>query len=270
MRERVSPVTLRRDDVAGALRAAGLRAGDGVFVHTAMSKFGQIEGGPATILGALEDVLGERGLIAMPAFPMTTGTAEHLAADPLFDVRETPTRMGALPEHFRRLDGVRRSLHPTHSVCARGPGADELVAGHADAPTPFGEGTPYARMIARGMHQLWLGTGIRTFTMYHAFECLQGDAFPFRVFAAEPVPARCVDEHGRERIVHTLVHDPELGARKDRSREAMREHLLSSGVMREAGLGRGEVLAARLPELIDELALLQARGVTLYSGPEAA
>jgi aminoglycoside 3-N-acetyltransferase len=264
VREAVAPVTVTRADFAAALRATGLREGDGVFVHTAMSAFGQIDGGPATIVGALEDVLGERGLIAMPSFPLNAGTMDYLAADPVFDVRETPSRMGAVTEHFRKLPGTRRSLHPTHPVCARGPGADELVAGHADASTPFGEGTPFARMVELGMHQLWLSTGLRTFTLYHAFECVRGDAFPFRVFAPEPVPARCVDTDGRERVVPTLVHDPELGSRKDQTRERMREHLLATGVMRAVELGRGEILAARMPELFRELDVLMARGITIY------
>jgi aminoglycoside 3-N-acetyltransferase len=265
VRESVAPVTVSRADFAAALRAAGLREGEGVFVHTAMSRFGQIEGGPATVVGALEDVLGDRGLIAMPAFPLTASTADHLAADPVFDVRTTPSRMGALTEHFRKLPGVRRSLHPTHPVCARGPGADALVAGHADAPTPFGAGTPFARMVEPGMRQLWLGTGLGTFTLYHAFECLRGDAFPYRVFAPDRVRARCVDHEGRERIVPTLVHDPELGSRKDPTRDRIREHLLATGVMRSVTLGRGEILAAPLPELFRELDVLMARGITIYA-----
>jgi len=263
-REAVAPVTLGRADVAAALRVAGLREGDGVFVHTAMSRFGKIEGGPATVVAALEDVVGPRGLIAMPSFPLDASTVDYLAADPVFDVRETPSRMGALTEYFRTLPGVHRSLHPTHPVCARGPGAEELVAGHADAPTPFGEGTPFARMVERGMWQVWLGTTLRTFTLYHGFECLRGDAFPFRVFSPEPVATRCVDAEGRERTVPTLVHDPELGSRKDETRERMREHLVAAGVLRTAQLGRGEIMAAPMPELFRELDVLMARGITIY------
>jgi hypothetical protein len=114
------------------------------------------------------------------------------------------------------------------------------------------------------MHQVWLGTGLRTFTLYHAFECLRGDDFPFRVFAPEPLAARCIDANGRERVVPTLVHDPELGARKDQTRERMREHLLAAGVLRTATLGRGEIMAARMPELFAELDVMLARGITIY------
>lgn len=263
-RERVAPVSIGRDDIAAALRAGGLREGDGVFVHSAMSRFGQIEGGPATVVAAFEQVLGPDGLIAMPAFPLTGSSGEYLAGDPLFDLRATPSRMGAITEHFRLLPGTERSLHVTHSVCARGPGAAELVAGHDAAATPFGAGTPFARMVERGMHQVWFGTGIRTFTLYHTFECLEGDRFPFRVFAPEPVPARCVDADGRERTVSTLVHDPAVGRHKHPTRDAMHRHLLETGAMRSVALGRGEILLARMPELFDELGTLLGRGVTIY------
>lgn len=270
LRERKGPVTLEQGDIAAALRAVGLETGDGVFVHSAMSSLGTIEGGPATVVAAFEEVLGPDGLIAMPAFPLVGGGEEYLSTSPVFDVRTTPSTMGAITEHFRRLPGVARSLHPTHSVAARGPGADELVAEHADAETPFGEGTPFARMIAREMHQVWFGIGIRIFTLYHAFECLHPGGFPIDVFHERRVDARVIDATGRERTVSTLVHDPVTGSRKDPTREAIRDHLLEASVLRRTALGRGEVMAARMPELMNELETLLGRGITIYQIPIAS
>ncbi|HEY7707686.1 MAG TPA: AAC(3) family N-acetyltransferase [Gaiellaceae bacterium] len=267
LRQRAKPVTVTREDIVASLREVGLREGDGVFLHASLSAFGEIEGGSQTVIDALDEVVGAEGLVAMPAFPLVGGTAEYLSTDPVFDVRETPSRMGALTERFRTSPGVVRSLHPTHSVAARGPGAEELVAGHDLAETPFGAGTPFARMIDRGMVQLWFGIGLRIFTLYHAFECLRPDGFPIEVFATERVDARVVDEDGRERTVSTLVHDPVVGGRKDDTRAAIKEHLLATGVLRETTLGRGEVMAARMPELMDELETLLQRGVTIYLIP---
>jgi aminoglycoside 3-N-acetyltransferase len=229
-----------------------------------MSSLGTIEGGPATVVAAFEEVLGPEGLIAMPAFPLVGGGEEYLSTSPVFDVRTTPSTMGALTEHFRRLPGVARSLHPTHSVAARGPGADELVAGHADAETPFGEGTPFARMIARGMHQVWFGIGIRIFTLYHAFECLHPGGFPIDVFMDRRFEVQCVDETGRERTVTTLVHDPVVGAKKNPTREEMRRQLAEAGVLRTVDLGRGLVMAAPMPALMRELEAMLGRGLTIY------
>jgi aminoglycoside 3-N-acetyltransferase len=253
-----------RSDLAGALEAVGLSEGAGAFVHSALSGLGHVEGGPETVIAAFEDVLGPDGLLAMPAFPLVGGSAEYLAADPVFDLHSTPSRMGAVTEHFRRLPGVRRSLHPTHSVSARGPGAEEIVEGHDDAPTPFGEGTPFARLIARGAHQVWLGVGIEIFTLYHAFECLRVGGFPIEVFRDEPVLARVVDGGGRERVVRTLVHDPGVAASKIASRAALRRHLERTGVLRSVRVGAGEILCAPMPALLDELEDLLRAGVTIY------
>jgi aminoglycoside 3-N-acetyltransferase len=225
-----------------------------------------VAGWPAAVVGALDDVLGPDGLIAMPAFPLVGGSAEYLSTDPIFDVRSTPSRMGAFTEHFRRLPGVRRSLHPTHSVCARSPGAEELVGGHADADasTPFGEGTPFATLIDRGAHQVWLGLGIEIFTLHHAFECLREGGYPIDVFRAEPVWARVVDERGRELVVPTHVHDPAVATRKVASRAPMRRHLERNGVLEAVRVGDGELLCARMPELLDELETLLREGITIY------
>lgn len=270
LRQRAAPVTVTRDDIAASFREVGLRPGDGVFLHSSLSSFGEIEGGSQTVIDALDDVLGPEGLIAMPAFPLVGGTQEYLSTDPVFDLAETPSTMGALTERFRTSPGVVRSLHPTHSVAARGPGAEELVAGHDEAETPFGAGTPFARMIERGMVQLWFGVGLRIFTLYHSFECMRPDGFPIEVFAAERVNARVIDGEGRERTVSTLVHDPVVGAQKDNVRAPILEHLLATGVLKRTTVGRGEVMAARMPELMDELETLLQRGVTIYRIPIAS
>lgn len=267
VRQRAAPVTVTREDVVESLREVGLREGDGVFLHSSLSRFGKVEGGSATVLEALEEVLGPDGLVAMPAFPLVGGTLEYLSTDPVFDVRHTPSTMGALTERFRSSPGVARSLHPTHSVAARGPGAEELVEGHAEAATPFGEGTPFARMIERGMVQVWFGVGLRIFTLYHAFECLRPGGFPIEVFYDRRIDARVIDADGRERTVSTLVHDPETGSRKDPTRDAIRDHLVEAGVLQRAKLGRGEVMAARMPELMAELETLLGRGITIYTIP---
>ncbi len=49
---------------------------------------------------------------------------------PIFDHEKAPPNVGAISEAFGRSHGVVRSGHPTHSVCAMGPLADELTAEH--------------------------------------------------------------------------------------------------------------------------------------------
>jgi aminoglycoside 3-N-acetyltransferase len=266
VRRRVRPVVVTGDEVVAALREAGVRAGDGVFFQASMSSFGEIEGGAQAVQDALDEVTGGDALVAMPAFPFQGSVLEYLRGDPCFDVRSTPSAMGALSERFRRLPGTARSLHPTHSVAARGPGAAELVAGHESAATPFGAGTPFERMLERALVQVWFGTGMHAFTVYHTFECLLGDRFPIRVFLDEPVAVRCVDADGRELTVETLVHDPEVASRRIRSRgrQEIRRRLEADGVLRAVPLGHSEVLVCRMRPLFDALRRYLDEGLTIY------
>jgi aminoglycoside 3-N-acetyltransferase len=254
--------------VERALREAGLEPGDGLFMQAAMSAFGSFERGADTVLGGIDRVVGPTGVVAMPVFPMAEPAIEYLARDPVFDAMTTPSRMGAVSEAFRRAAGTRRSIHPTHSVAVRGPGADELVAGHEAAETPFGEGTPFARLIERDALQLYFGCGVGVPTMYHSFECTFEPPFPLDVFADRTFDARCVGSRGEELLVHTLVHNPALHpGRIDTNptlQSRFRASLLERAGARSVVLGRGEIVAIRLRSLLEEFERLLAEGITIY------
>ena len=164
---------------------------------------------------------------------MTGPAIEHLAADPLFDPATTPSRMGAISEGFRLSRGALRSIHPTHSTAVRGRGAEEIVAGHETAPTPFGEGTPFPRIVERDALQLFFGCGTGPMTMYHAYECTRVPPFPLDVFADRRFEARCLDRDGNEITVETLVHNPTLLAGRidsnPRLQEMYRDAILEAG-----------------------------------------
>jgi aminoglycoside 3-N-acetyltransferase len=267
-RERLRPVHVDREAIEAALREAGVGEGDAVFFQAQMSAFGTIEGGPAAVLEALEGTVGGDGLIAMPAFPLAGPALDHLRAGAVFDLRNTPSRMGAISERLRTSAGAARSLHPTHSVSARGPGAEALVAGHESAETPFGAGTPFTRLVERRAHQVFFGSGVGAITMYHAYECNREPPFPIEVFWPQRLEARCIDGDGHEVLVKTLVHDPRVTAlRIDNNppiEERVRKRMLEGG-MRSVRLGRGEILAQPLPAMMDEFERMLGERMTIYS-----
>jgi aminoglycoside 3-N-acetyltransferase len=270
LRERLSPTTLSAGDVAAALRECGLGSGDSCFFQAAMSAFGGFEDGPGTVLAGLEQVVGPKGLISMPTYSSGGPTVEYLTGDPVFDVRTTPSRMGAISEAFRLSPGTLRSLHPTHSVCARGHGAEEIVAGHDRADAPFGLGTPFVRIPERDALQIFFGCGTGPMTMYHPFECTRVPPFPLDVFANRVFRVRCVDRDGKETRVRTLAHEPTLlPGRIDNNRRLQaifRDAILEAGGI-EVRLGRGEILAIRLPVLFEVFERLLERGITMYDRP---
>ena len=258
---------LTHADVETALRECGLGEGDACFVQAAMSAFGAFENGPDTVLEALRGVVGDEGLIAMPAYSLTGPAIEHLAEDPLFDPHTTPSRMGAISEGFRLSPGTLRSIHPTHSTAVRGRGAEEIVAGHETAATPFGEGTPFPRIVERDALQLFFGCGTGAITMYHSFECTRVPPFPLDVFANRRFNARCLDRDGNEITVETLVHNPALHPGRidsnPRLQSVYRDAILEAGG-RAVKLGHGEIIAIRLPVLFEVFERLVQQGITIY------
>ena len=266
-RERLRPVRVEGTEIEAALREAGLARGDAVFFQAGMAAFGTIEGGPLAVIEALRRAVGEEGLIAMPAFPLTGPAVEHLRRHPVFDARSDPSMMGAVSERFRHEPGVMRSVHPTHSVCARGPGAEAMISGHERAVTPFGEGTPFAGLLERGAKQVFFGSGVRAITIYHAFEVLRRPPYPIEVFLPEPIAVRCLRTDGEEVEVATLVHDPRLGPGRidvDPALEAEVRRRLLAGGMRVVPLGRSEVLCQPIPQMFETFELMLSDGVTIY------
>src|SRR5215212_2811399 len=112
---------------AGALEL-GLGAGDIVVAHSSLSSFGWVEGGEDEVIDALLAVLGPAGTLCMPA--LSYGDYGPDKPPPRFDPRTTPGIVGRIPERFRRRPGVKRSLHPTHSMAGTGGRADEILRDH--------------------------------------------------------------------------------------------------------------------------------------------
>lgn len=158
--------TSDRTTLARDLSRLGLTKGQTVLVHASLSALGHVEGGAAAVIGALLDVLTETGTLLMPALSYSAVTA----ATPRFDVRVTPSNVGLIAETFRARPGVHRSVHPTHSVCALGPRAHELLDGHERDDTPCGPNSPFRRNALTGGSLLFLGCGPGPNTTIHAVE----------------------------------------------------------------------------------------------------
>jgi aminoglycoside N3'-acetyltransferase len=195
-----------RSAIVKALAAVGVKGDMTVCVHASLSKLGYIPGGAATIVDALFDVLAKDGCIAMPAFSMAGSMAGYIDDGNVFDVRSTPSQVGAIGETFRRRDGVLRSLHPTNSVAAFGSGAAELLRDHDQSRTPYGADTPYGRLVENeNAYVLMLNTHVQSL-LHHIQERV---SFP-NLFLDGEREVAMVDQCGEARSMITKVMRPRL------------------------------------------------------------
>jgi len=181
-------------------------AGRIVFVHSSWSEMAPIARSPLELLTALGHAVGEAGTVVLPTYPMTGLSDTYLASNPRFDCRRTPSQVGLLSELFRRLPDTTRSLHPTHSVAARGMKAVELTTGHELCPTPFDENSPFHRMYEADA--LVLNLGVRTVSFRHLADHLLQDSISHDVYSSRRVRVSLIDTEGTEHWMETRGHNP--------------------------------------------------------------
>jgi aminoglycoside 3-N-acetyltransferase len=182
-RARLAPQT--RPALADDLRGLGVRPGDTLLVHSALSSLGFVVGATVAVVHALLDAVGPAGTLVVPAQtarqnrdpsryddPRVTPNwwptiREHL---PAYEPDVTPSEgVGAIAEQIRVWPGAVRSAHPQTSFAALGPLAGELMAGHA-LESPLGEASPLARLEEAGGRVLLLGVGYDRCTCFHLAE----------------------------------------------------------------------------------------------------
>jgi aminoglycoside 3-N-acetyltransferase len=158
-------MNVTKDDIVAGMRELGLGRGDLVTLHSSLKSLGHVEGGGRAVIEALFETIGPQGTILMPAFTFPLKSQD----EPIFDVQETPSCVGLIPELFRREYATHRSIHLSHSYSAAGPLAQELTAHPLDV-TPCGEESPLAKFMRRDGKILLLGVGYNSCTAFHVVE----------------------------------------------------------------------------------------------------
>jgi aminoglycoside 3-N-acetyltransferase len=162
---------MTRNDLKQLLDQLNLRNNQ-LVVHASLSSFGNVEGGAPTVCSALLEAVGGGGTVVMPAFTYAEtwpgATAGKPISRPLAFHADLPVskEIGAIAEAFRRLPGVFRSSHPTHSFAAWGRHAREVLSTQRDN-NPLG---PLKKLNIMQGHVLLLGTSLQSVTVLHVAE----------------------------------------------------------------------------------------------------
>jgi len=129
-----------KTDIVKGLRDAGIREGDIIGVHSSLSRFGHVEGGADAVVDALLEAVGASGSVVVPSY---SKNVEHVERTPEekalgmtwksrilpFDPKTHGCWTGKIPDTFWRRPEAVRGTHPTHSLAAIGPHAEQLVKG---------------------------------------------------------------------------------------------------------------------------------------------
>jgi len=147
------------------LHDLGLCAGDVVLMHSSMKALGT-DMLPEIFLLELMQILTGEGTLLLPALTYENVTTEH----PFFSAKESEPCVGILPITFMKMEGVVRSLHPTHSVCAWGANAGAMTGKHQHDNTPVGSNSPFMLLPEYSGKILFIGDILHSCTFMHGVE----------------------------------------------------------------------------------------------------
>lgn len=216
--------------LADDLTTLGVEPGDVLLVHASYRAVRPVEGGPAGLIAALRQAVGDGGTLVMPSW-----TEDD---DAVFDQTTTPVAadLGITAAMFARTPGVVRSAHP-FAFAAVGPHAEAITADPLPTP-PHRLESPVGRVWEHDGKVLLLGVGHDSNTTIHLAES----------FARVPygVAKHCtVEGDGRPMRIDYLENDHccQRFALAD-------EWLRSRGVQREGRVGNADARLIRSRDLI--------------------
>ena len=188
---------MMKDKITADLKHIGITDGDVLMVHSSFKSLGVNNISPNDIVDILINSVGKSGTLLMPALSGAKTPKGH------HDNKMTPSNIGVIPEAFRLTSGVRRSLHPTHSVCAIGRLAEELLGEHEKDRTPCGVYSPFRKILFINAKILMLGCTLKPNTIMHAVEECIGTPY----LLGEEMEYSITDPHGNKSIKIYRNHD---------------------------------------------------------------
>jgi len=254
---------ITEDLLSKQLKNVGIGHGETLLVHSSMSKIGYLKDGPKTLVDGLLNTIGKTGNLLMPSSPNPSLQLDYIKSNPVFDVKNSPSKMGAVTEYFRKLDGTLRSLHPTEPVSAYGPDSFYLTEGHFGELTPYTSNSPFYRITEKKGKILMIGVTLSNAgTSLHTLE--DDVDFKFPIYYPEIFEAQVIDEKGIKHIVRTKVHNPEYS--KKRKCDELIDIFEKEGALQHIKIGEAKSLLLDAKKMFDVMIKhYTERGVTMYT-----
>jgi aminoglycoside 3-N-acetyltransferase len=217
-------------DLSAALRSVGAHDCDVLFLHSGMNFGLPAIGRRELLLGLWEAIhaLGVRTL-CVPTFTFSFPNRE------VYDVEQTPSRMGTLGEFIRRLPGAIRSQDPLMSVTLLGE-RPELVKDIGRQSC--GENSTFHK-LSRTPGVKFCFLGVRAGDCFTYMHHLEWQAqVPYRYDRAFHGTVR---QQGTERLAEAILNVRYRGVVPNEGSYRYEELLLQGGAMRHANFGDGFV-----------------------------
>lgn len=227
-------------------RTCGINPGDTVLVHSSLKRTLQVHNTtPQAVLESFVEAAGPDGTLLFPLFnfDFTKGIP--------FDIRSTPSQMGALTESARLHPAAVRSGHPIYSFAIIGPQARKF---DVDNYSGYGADSPFGilRQLDGKMGVLDLDD-LNSMTFYHHIEEMHGVPYRFnKKFTGDYTDANGVTSR---RTYGLFVRDLDKGVTTDVNPmgEVLWQEGLYHGERPRQGIGLRTISARAMYDAVSEV-----------------
>ncbi len=231
-------IMLTLEKLSEDFRKLGVEEGDTLLVHSSYKSLGEVEGGPQTVVRALEAALGAEGTLIMPTFNFDFNKGEP------WDVRTTPSKMGILTDLVRVDPRARRVFHPFYSFAILGKHAEML--GSLRYKSAYERNSVFGKLRDLDGKIMVIGLSYNnSMTFFHHIEQMEGVDYRFlKKFTGE-----VTDETGRTYTdtFEMLVRDIDKGVMT--MVDPMGALMEQTGVIRSAKIGEADVKLMKANEV---------------------
>jgi hypothetical protein len=171
------------------LSGLGVKKGDVILLHSSYKRIAYLKLTASQILEAIIESIGGEGTLILPAYAWSgtpEGYREYFEKRPVFDVRHTPVHIGHLPETFRLMPGVKRSLSYWWSVCASGKQREVITENQEKISDSYGQGSSFEILRENNVKILGLGVSLNTTSLSPIVDFKLGNKHTQRVFTEAP------------------------------------------------------------------------------------
>lgn len=162
-------------DLTNLLKNVGIKDGDTLLIHSDITPFGIPKLAKNAYLDAILreifDTLGSNGTIIFPTYSYS------FCNDKIYNPSTTPSKMGALNEHFRKHHAKSRTLDANFSHAISGKNTANLM--QADPAHTFGASGFFAALVKLKAKVLSLGDWCCGYTLFHHAEWLANVSYRY-------------------------------------------------------------------------------------------
>lgn len=215
-----------KEDILFDLKRNGFVQEDYVMIHSSLKSFGKIKG--EDIVDAFTRFFKD-GLVIFPTHTWATIREDGQ----IFNVDKEPSCVGALTNIALKTKGFKRSLHPTHSVCAYGKNKEKYLDLDLNATTPVSPYGCFGKLKDFHAKIIFMGAPLSKNTFIHSIEEEMNveDRFTNKIYEF------ISKGYGTEKIYHMPRHYSTKNEHLSEHYTKLLPHFLNNGIAKKTHIG---------------------------------